>query len=121
MYFKKGNEKLHVINRVSVNPTIGEEIIAIGQPKGQMNASTFGVIEKYDSTKLINGFSSGFDVIYHSAFIDGGSSGGALLDFNFNLIGINFGSSKSSTLYNALSISIPIEKVNYYLKKYIYS
>src|SRR5690554_1769247 len=121
LYFKKGSEKLHVIERTSKNPPSGEEVIAVGQPKGQMNASTIGEVTKYSSVTLTSGFKPSFDVIYHNAYIDNSSSGGALLDFDFNLIGINFGGWGDSTINNAVTVSVPIEIVEQYLRNYVWN
>lgn len=120
LYFKKGLEELHVIERANKNPPAREEVIAVGQPKGQMNASTFGEVTKYASVSTTNGFKPSFDAIYHNAYIDNGSSGGALLDFDFNLVGINFASWGSSTINNAVAISVPIETVEKYLRTYVF-
>lgn len=121
LYFKKGPEKLHVIERASKNPPSGEEVIAVGQPKGQMNASTFGEVTKYASASLTSGFKPDFDVIYHDAYVNNGSSGGALLDFDFNLVGINFGGWRDSTINNAVTVSVPIETVEKYLRTYVFN
>ena len=42
--FKKADYPLSVLSLRTTNPTIGEEIISIGQPLGQNNAITFGKV-----------------------------------------------------------------------------
>ena len=63
-----------------------------------------------------------FDVIKHTAFINNGSSGGGLLNYNQELIGINFASSVNSTTEEFVTgYAIPIEKVREFLDIYLTS
>ncbi len=114
LYFKKGNEVLHVIKLAQVNPVINEELISIGQPQGQNNAITFGEVKNYQNVTLTNGFNPTFKVIRHNAPIDSGSSGGAVLNLSFNLIGLNFAG------IDDVAFSIPIETIYEFLRKYFY-
>ena len=113
--FSKLPTKVALANDIYVN----EEIIALGEPHGQSNTITYGNVKEWYpfkadiETKTQSNVN--FDVISHTAKIESGSSGGALLDTNFNLVGINFasGSSKSGVEY---SYAIPIYKVREFLK-----
>ncbi|CCV63619.1 predicted serine protease [Alteracholeplasma palmae J233] len=126
IYFKK-KETLKVIDRAKENPNIDTEIISLGQPKGQTNAITYGKVTEYTEAPILKNTkwyesSVQFEVISHSARIAGGSSGGAILDVDFNLVGINYA---SSTSYNSgefvSAYAIPIKKVEEYLRVYIWS
>lgn len=120
LYFGKSKEKLHVIKRASLNPIITSEIISLGQPKGQNNTITFGIVNKYEKVKLTNNFEPLFNVIQHSSPIYGGSSGGALLDFDFNLVGLNFASASNPNGNFIYAFAIPIEEIDEYLRKFVF-
>ncbi len=96
---------------------LNEEVIAIGEPHGQTNTITYGTfINWYNFSpdlETINESNVNFEVIAHDAHIDSGSSGGALLDTNFNLIGVNFASGTSSK--GTYSYAIPIYKIKDFL------
>jgi len=62
----------------------GELVLAVGNPLSVVNNVTFG---EYLSLESIN--NADFLVIYHSATIHEGSSGGALVDIDGNFLGIN--------------------------------
>ena len=122
MSFKKGKEELGTISLADANPKTNDEIIAIGQPKGQGNAISFGKVIGYSNLTISNTetYQSNvqFPVIKHNAEIKNGSSGGAILDINLNLVGINYaGSTKSDGTFVA-GYSIPIEKVHEFLDLY---
>lgn len=97
-------------------------VAALGQPHGQANMVTIGRVVGYneimsgeDVTALSNVL---FDVIYHDAPIDTGSSGGALLNENCQVVGINFAMTVSKTDDDvAYGCAIPIEKVREFLEK----
>lgn len=121
LFFKKQDENLHVVKRAYKNPLISDEIISIGQPKGQFNSIMFGKVMYYDKTNFGDNKNLAFDVINHDAFINDGSSGGALLDLDFNLVGINMSSSTDSVFGNARSQAIPIETIEYYLQTFFFT
>lgn len=121
LYFKLGNEELKAVELAQSNPNAEDEVIAIGQPKGQNNTITFGKTLKYKSITLTSGFTPNFDVLQHDAEIDSGSSGGALLDIYMNLVGLNFASSSYQTSGEfAYAYAIPIEIIHEYLDSYVW-
>ncbi|MCK5732479.1 MAG: trypsin-like peptidase domain-containing protein [Tenericutes bacterium] len=61
-----------------------ELVFAVGNPQGVTNNVTFG---EFNSMQSID--NTDFQVIYHNATIDEGSSGGALVDVDGNLLGVN--------------------------------
>ena len=122
--FKKTIANLNTIELAKVNPVIGEEVIAIGQPKGQNNAITFGQISAFRKIDLAEPSESStvaFPVIAHNAPTDGGSSGGALLSISLKLVGVSFAGSKTDNNEFKFSYAIPIEKVWEYLTIYVYT
>lgn len=121
LYFKKSNQKLNVIKRANKNPILSEEVIAIGQPDGQNNAITFGTVTDYRKVTTTDGFTTFFNSMIHSAPTYGGSSGGAILDFNFNLVGVHFAGSRDAIGNFIQGVAIPIETIIEYLNKYVYN
>ena len=115
--FKNKSQNLKVVPMANQNPKRNDDIIALGAPKNQSNAITFGTVLNYHTLTLdCETYLSNvkFDVIEHDAFINNGSSGGPLLDSNLHLIGLNYASSKSGS--PQYSYAIPIEKIQVFLK-----
>lgn len=103
----------------STDPVVGNDVIALGSPEGQQNAISFGKVQKYDTIKAnVEEYLSNvsFNVIMHDAYINSGSSGGALLDSSLKLIGINFAGTESS----GEGYAIPISKVFEFCERYFY-
>ncbi len=125
LYFKKGKETLGLIKRAKSNPSSNEEIIALTQPKGQNNAISFGEIIGYVSGPQLTCSKQEsnvtFNVIKHDASINNGSSGGMMLNFNLELVGIHYAGSKDINGNTLYGYAIPISKVDEYLDTYIWS
>ncbi len=69
---------------------IGECVAAIGNPHGAANTITFGVVSAKDQELRVRGRWAKLEhLIETDAAINGGNSGGALLDMNGRLVGIN--------------------------------
>ena len=71
-----------------------EEVISLGSPENQSHAITFGEVLGYRKANLsdISPEESNvtFDIVYHTAAITNGSSGGPLLNGDLSLVGINY-------------------------------
>ena len=94
----------------NTTPSVGDDVIALGSPKGQSNAITFGTIQNYGQySTLVD-----CDIITHTAKINHGSSGGALLNSDLQLIGVNFSSNDDLTVAGA----IPISQVRTFIKNH---
>ena len=104
-------EALKVMKLADKNPNKGDDVIAIGQPQGQVNSITVGKIKNYVSIANVN-----YTVIYHDAWIDHGNSGGMLLDINLNVVGINTWGGENNSYTNHESLSSPVEKIKEFLK-----
>ena len=85
-------------------------MIAIGQPQGQVNSISIGNINNYVSISSVD-----YKVIYHSAWIDHGNSGGMLLDINLNVVGINTWGGTNNSYTNHESLASPVEKIKEFL------
>ena len=91
------------------NPSIGNTVIALGSPHAQMNSITVGKAGAYYDSDLIE-----VDALYHTAPLGSGGSGGALLNTDLELCGVNFAADISEGDFGNGS-SIPIESVREYL------
>lgn len=129
--FIKGTNALGVIEMADKDISVGEEIASLGQPEQQNNAITYGKVTGYveaprfyttekdefgnDITVEIDESISNvrFDVIEHTSYINSGSSGGALIDENLKLVGINYSGSGGNNSY-----AIPISRVKEFISFY---
>lgn len=119
----KGDTKLHVFEFES-EVNMNDICIAIGDPKGQSRVYTIGRISELSPFNPIEDEESlkrsnvKFDVYTHSAKINNGSSGGALLNEKLKLIGINFASAIGSQSEEFIKgYAIPIAKAIEFINK----
>ncbi len=83
---KVSAENLHVIPQVEdPNTMVGDVVLAIGNPYNLGQTITQGIVSRTGR----NGLSSYFDFIQMDAVLNEGNSGGALVDSNGYLVGIN--------------------------------
>lgn len=84
-------EEVHAVELGSSEAlAIGESVAAIGNPHGRANTITFGVVSAKDQGINIRGrWAKMNNLIETDAAINGGNSGGALLDMDGRLVGIN--------------------------------
>ena len=115
----KGEEKLEVLPLATKDASADDIVIAIGTPDGLENSVTFGKVTKIaelssdDSTGNL-----GFPVIWHDAPMDHGSSGGVLLNDDFEIVGINYavGTSPSDGSF-LCGLAVGLDKINEFLYK----
>ena len=124
LYFKK-NIELAKVSRATKNPTSNEELVSLGQPLNQSNAISYGECSSYRRVTLSDtaAYQSNvtFNVMQHSCPTDRGSSGGAILNTDLQLVGIHYAGSFTSSGSFVSGYAIPIEKVNEFLYKYFFS
>lgn len=72
----------------------GELVLAVGNPLDVVNNVSFGEFKSMETISNVD-----FDVIYHDAQINEGSSGGALVDVDGNLLGVNTWGLDSTDVY----------------------
>lgn len=88
---------------------IGQEVAAIGNPHGKANSITFGVVSAKDQGIKVRGRWAKLEhLIETDAAINGGNSGGALLDMNGRLVGIN---SAGGGTFNNKGYAIAVDHV----------
>lgn len=121
IYFRYDQNQKYALKEIafSSDPDEGDFVAAIGTPAGLQNTVTYGSVLNYERIKADEDSSLQkvtFDVILHDAPIDHGSSGGALIDTDGKLVGINFAGYGDGTY----GCSIPISKINEFMNKYVY-
>lgn len=108
-------EQYTILSLEAGNSVEGDFVVSLGQPEGQSNTITLGNVVDYckitlkDTDPLESNVT--FDVLSHDAYINSGSSGGALLDSHLNIIGINYAGTIDQQGNNLASYAIPVEKV----------
>ena len=107
----------------SANPSVGEKVISISTPSGQANAISFGKIIHYGpidvsgTTDFVSNVE--INVIWHDAMIRQGSSGGALVNYDLELIGIHFAGGKTEDNAFTEGFSIPVDSIMDFLMEYV--
>jgi S1-C subfamily serine protease len=104
-------DKLHDLSVLSFasSSSLASGVIAVGYPNSIFDI-THGVITSIEGIE----HTITFPVIHHNAYIEMGSSGGALLNLNHDIIGINFAVYHDESGF-VESYAIPVEKVSEYL------
>ena len=88
---------------------LGEPTIAIGNPMGQANTVTKGIVSALDRSIRVKGRWAKFNgLVETDAAINGGNSGGGLLDADGRLIGINSAGGRG---LETTSYAIPVNYV----------
>jgi S1-C subfamily serine protease len=93
---------------------LGETVIAVGNPHGKPDTVTVGVVTAKDqSIHIRNRFARFHGLIKTDAAINGGNSGGALLDISGRLVGVNSagGGGRNVTGY-AIPVNYVRDKLN---------
>ncbi len=121
--FAKSTSELATVKMAETSEVTETEVFGLGNPKSLINSISFGntngkkAFTPKEETKDKSYVT--FDVIVHSAFINNGSSGGGLLNYNLELMGINFASSVTTTDEEFIrGYAIPIERVKEFLTAY---
>ena len=110
--------KLGAVTLSEANSPDETKIVSLGSPGGQMNSITFGTIldmHEVEPTEEDNKIY--FPVILHTAPLEHGSSGGALLNYDLELVGVNYAIANIKETESKYSLAIPIEKVSEFLMK----
>lgn len=104
------------------NPYKNEKVISLSTPSGQANAISFGKVLAYEKPNLVDADAAisnvTENVIWHSAKIRQGSSGGALVNYDLELVGIHFAGTKTANNGFADGCAIPVEMVIEFLDNY---
>ena len=109
---KKETVALSTLSFADTEAKPGDVVIAVGSPGGLDNNITFGNVNKIeDQDPSAVGYLA-FPVIWHSAPMDHGSSGGVLMNDKFEIIGINYAvGTSASTGEFICGLAVPYDKV----------
>ena len=121
LYFKSTDTPVKALPMAQANPSLGINVVSIGTPQGNSNTVTYGKISDYGTVTLADTSAAlsdvRFNVIFHNADIDNGSSGGPLFNTNLEVVGVNYAGAENSTM----GYAIPIKRVREFLNKYVYT
>ena len=124
IYFKSTTTNVVELPFASANPEQEDDVIALGAPKGQKNAITFGKVEKYKVVTLSETptYESNvkFEVVCSTAICNNGSSGGPMLNAELQVVGVVYAGQKVGDVPK-ISYAIPLLKVKEFLNAYVYS
>ena len=112
------NNKLSELKISEDNVSVRESVRSIGNPNSIKNVVSEGMINCYSYINLDNKKSKvDFEVIVHSALISGGSSGGALIDSENQVVGITFAGVFDNNGSFITGYAIPSSKIIEFLNK----
>ncbi len=122
-FYKRESYPLTVLSLAEKDVRINDKVIAIGAPKNNINAVTCGKILNTKTSVKMNDKNSGyskvnFEVLLHDAFINEGSSGGLLMNYNYQIVGINFAVTQDDKGNVDKGVAIPVSKVKEFLQLY---
>ena len=107
--FTASNAGFGSIKLADENPKINDIVFSLGSPHAQTNSITTGRALRYYTGELIE-----VEALYHSALVGSGGSGGALLNGELELCGVNFAADDTEDDFSNGS-AIPVESVREYL------
>ena len=99
---------------------VNDKCISISTPDGLINSISFGKVTGYNlfkpETETLELNNINFNIIVNSAYIESGSSGGALIDSNLKVAGIQFASASDYNNEYLRSFAVPASKITEYIK-----
>ena len=114
------DEELPVLEFETNNLNIGDKIICIGHPEGNRYVTTYGYVTSglKDSSYVTNisKIKIHDKVIEHNAYMNHGNSGGAAINENLKLVGINVGGAFTLLKHYKKGYMIPIDIVKSSIK-----
>lgn len=121
LYFRTDRADLCAVPLADDDPEIGDDVIALGYPKGQANAVAFGTAKAYqritpDAEERDSNVT--FDVLAHTAYSRGGSSGGPVLNTDLEIAGLHYADNKGDEFETGYAI--PATKIREFLNRYVY-
>jgi len=100
----------------SVEPLLGETVIALGNPFGLEHSVSVGVLSARDREATYQGQVLFRDILQTDAAINPGSSGGPLLNINGRLMGVSVAVSQDG---QSIGFAVPAKRVQALLAKWL--
>ncbi len=98
--------------------SVGDEVLAIGSPFGLQQTTTFGIVSNTRRTMTV-GNQTYSDFIQTDAPINPGSSGGALVNINGEVIGINSAIYSPTQAFSGIGFARPIDSAKAVFPEFI--
>lgn len=109
----KVNDTTHPLKKCAFPTTIGEPVLAIGNPYGFVNSITTGIISGKDRTLDSDVHIPLVGLLQTDAAINPGNSGGPLLDAKSGcIVGVNTALVSSTGVNSGIGFAVPIEVVD---------
>lgn len=97
---------------------IGENVFVIGNPAGQFQSVSTGVVKNYRKvTNSETKYTTTYDCVETTAFCLGGSSGGMMLNENFQVIGITTWGKEGANYTSYNNLGSPVSIIKQFLKE----
>jgi len=117
----QSEENISVLKVANSSPDYKERIVCISKPYSERSTLiTYGkVISKKPVEVIFNDGSKTNFIIKHSAYVDAGSSGSAVLNENCEIAGITIGGGKDIFRNFKSGYAMPSEQINIFLSEWI--
>lgn len=102
-------------------PSNTEDLICLGSPSGRFNSVTLGKAVRYEKANVESNSSISnveFDVLWLDCYAEHGSSGGAIFDADFDIVGITYAVASDQFGSFKYSIAVPSAKIIEFLTQY---
>ena len=124
--YEKGEYAIKITEFADEDPKVGLDVCSYGSPTAQQGVKTIGKITQYAGGCIYEDPNSvscitDFEVIHHTASILQGNSGGPLFGPDLKLVGVNYGSSGSSSTFETSGDfwAVPISQVRVFLDTFV--
>ena len=112
-------KEYNVLAFATADALVSDKVIAMGNPLGVRNSATLGEVLDFSTVDVENASvdecNVEFLVIKHSAPINTGSSGGVILNYNYQICGVNFACVLGEDKKFTSAYAIPLSKVKEFL------
>ena len=111
---------LAVTNVCQHDIKIGDKCVSLSTPDGLINTISYGKVLGYNQfdpdSKTLELNNINFNILVNLAYIESGSSGGAVIDTNLKIAGIQFASASDYNNEYLRSFAVPASKITEYIK-----
>lgn len=111
------SESLCIAELAKSNPKVDEEIVVLSASNHLINSVTYGKVLQYQAVNMYYDTPVQFPVIWHDAPIFSGSSGGAVLNLDMELVGLIFAGSAHDDGSFQYGFAIAIDDILDYLEE----
>ncbi|MBO7214218.1 MAG: trypsin-like peptidase domain-containing protein [Clostridia bacterium] len=120
----ESSEHFKVLEFALADPVVGDTVASLGSPGGIINSVTVGKVLSYRQITLSNSDGDSedysnvqFSVIKHDSYVTNGSSGGALINKDYKICGINYAAEIDGDGKGIHGYAVPLSKVTEFITK----